>query len=212
MTRSLACNPARSSPTRHPCRALASIKVYKRGRSSLMRGGRAQPPNNLLQQTAALLSVSQGILPSRPPLLSFGVRQRGRLCGGRRIGRTGLSGCLLPPLGSRAGHRDLAHSQSAANRGPFGSPGSHHCPLHRRVVVRHSGAAAGHTVHYVVGEQLFRRVAFRNSPPERGSGPSRLRSDGGRSNSRLWPDRGGESGRNSQDRGRGIGRPSLFEC
>ena len=31
-------------------------------------------PNNLLQQTAALLSVSQGILPSRPPLLSFGVR------------------------------------------------------------------------------------------------------------------------------------------
>jgi hypothetical protein len=31
-------------------------------------------PNNLLQQTAASLSVSQGILPSRPPLLSFGVR------------------------------------------------------------------------------------------------------------------------------------------
>ena len=28
----------------------------------------------LLQQTAALLSVSHGIMPSRPPLLSFGVR------------------------------------------------------------------------------------------------------------------------------------------
>jgi hypothetical protein len=32
-------------------------------------------PNNLPQQTAALLSVSQGIMPSRPPLLSFGVRR-----------------------------------------------------------------------------------------------------------------------------------------
>jgi hypothetical protein len=33
-------------------------------------------PNNLLQQTAALFSVSQGILRSRPPLLSFGVMVR----------------------------------------------------------------------------------------------------------------------------------------
>ena len=32
---------------------------------------RIASPNNLLQQTAALLSVSRGILPSRPPLLSF---------------------------------------------------------------------------------------------------------------------------------------------
>ena len=32
---------------------------------------------NLLQQTAALLSVSQAIMPSRPPLLSFGVRWQG---------------------------------------------------------------------------------------------------------------------------------------
>jgi hypothetical protein len=32
-------------------------------------------PNNLLRQTAASLSVSQGIKPSRPPLLSFGVRR-----------------------------------------------------------------------------------------------------------------------------------------
>ena len=34
----------------------------------------ARGPNNLLQQTAALLSVSRSIMPSRPPLLSFGVR------------------------------------------------------------------------------------------------------------------------------------------
>jgi hypothetical protein len=38
-------------------------------------------PNNLLKQTATSLSVSQGILPSRPPLLSYFVRRRRRIMG-----------------------------------------------------------------------------------------------------------------------------------
>src|SRR5271156_3765810 len=46
------------------------------GRGSFWLGTLRPAPNYPLQQTAALLSVSQGILPSRPPLLSFGVRRK----------------------------------------------------------------------------------------------------------------------------------------
>src|SRR5260370_29451238 len=45
-------------------------------------------PNNLLQQTAASLSGSQSILPSRPPLLSFGVRRLGPPCHLRNAGES----------------------------------------------------------------------------------------------------------------------------
>jgi hypothetical protein len=52
-----------------------AVKGDADGTRTLLARHLQRAPNYPLQQTAALLSVSQGIVPSRPPLLSFGVRR-----------------------------------------------------------------------------------------------------------------------------------------